>query len=422
LLNGIVEGYALRQQLLNWKNQNEAYKRKAALEDQEASIQEIVNRQMLQENARPVTNGTVQDTLNAIAPSIQRRQGTPGPAGAPPADSDTVTADQVSNLPQSRTTVNPGSPATTILRKADRSRTVTYQDRQGNKSQHELLTPEEQDARKAAAAKAKFQATAIPMTGPNGETVWMDPAHVAAYYNATSQWTPTPTTLEQQNAGVQPTVPAKMIPAAIGAVNNAVRVENAGERNEANIASREGIAGKNMASREGMAGRFEQMRRDIAAGVQTGANKRAAGVQAGLNGRRNQPTEGQAGVQNRFQTRQETDLQKQMRALQTKEDELHATRVQIGEDLNNPDLPAIQRQTKQGQLKTTAFQIQSYQTRKAALVGAEMPPKKFLADVDKTYGTKAPGEWQDEEGNPRTINGPDGHTWRKTGGIVYFVK
>jgi len=57
-------------------------------------------------------------------------------------------------------------------------------------------------------------------------------------------------------------------------------------------------------------------------------------------------------------------------------------------------------------LKTKTFNVQAIQTRKASIAGTQPPPKDI----------------QDKIPEGQTATSPDGHTWQKKDGIVYFVK
>jgi hypothetical protein len=384
LLNGILQGYQMRQQMQDAAAQRQADATKAALDDRNASVQDIMNRQMAMQVGRPVNNGMVTERPDAsyTVPAV------PGVPGA--GDS------QVSV---------PG-----IVRKADPSRTVTLLDRQGNKQQYELKTDQEQQDQANAAAQAKFRSTAIPLTTSEDQQaqgypaqIYIQPEHLASYAQATGQWKPVTTSPEAQAAGAPASVPQKYVPNLINAGVKAEDRRASGARNDARIAGAEernantvtGAADRNAAT---IAGAGQRNAATIA-----GAGQRNANSVSGANGR---AADRNAGTDNRFTQRQADQVNKQMQALQGKEDELKATRVQLNSDLANPNLPSVQKQVKQGQLKTTAFQIQSYQTRKAALVGAQAPPKAFMDKIPE--GTQGPG--------------PDGHVWMKQDGIVYFVK
>jgi hypothetical protein len=381
LLNGILQGYQVRQQMQDAAVANQRQKTQDVLNDRNASVQDIMNRQMLQQNARPVTNGTVTESR----PDTSYTGASAVPGAAP------ITA---------------GVPGGNFVRKADASRTVTYSDKDGNKQQYELKTPDEQQGDQAAAAQAKFRATAIPLQltedqVPPGmsRTVYIQPQHLAQYLQATNQYKPVATTDAQQAAGAPATVPQRN-------VGQVITNTGAAQRNDANNDTKTAIAAGNNdtrssiadagnAARTAIADSNNTTKKAIAASGNATKTAIAAGVQSGADGR--------AG--NRLTAAQTAAANKQMQALQAKEDEIQATRVQLKSDLQNPDLPSMQKQVKQGQLATTAYQVQQYQTRKAALVGAQTPPKDVMAKIP--------------EGQQATA--PDGHVWKKQDGIVLFV-
>lgn len=113
LIDGLLLGHNLGLQLRKQQMEEQAFKTNQALHDQQMSVQDIMNRQMLQENARPISGaGTIENPAGPDVPS-----GVPGlPAG-------------------------PGAPA--YVRKPDASRVVKY-----GGQQYELKTPEEQQTSK----------------------------------------------------------------------------------------------------------------------------------------------------------------------------------------------------------------------------------------------------------------------------------
>jgi len=402
LLNGIVQGYQIRQKMLNDAADREDAARKAAIEDQNASAQDIMNRMSLQNAGRPVINGTVTETRPDTSYTAPMNS-TPGLADiAPmPADPDRDIAPQggtLQNAPNLPTYT--GVPGGTFVRKPDPSRTVTYTDRQGNKQQYELKTPEEQQADQAAAAQAKFRSTAIPVKDEQGNTLYLPPAEYAQYVYRTGQLKPVATTPTDQQFGAPSSVPQ-------GALAGVLRNTGAGLRQAAGLQSKEGIAANNQDNRLETNAANNQtktantdstnaLRKAIADSAQKNANARAANAQSGANARQ----------ANRLTATQSAQQQKALQALQAKEDDLQAARVQLKSDIASDATPALQKKTKQGQLATNAYQIQSYQTRKAAVVGAQVPPKSFQDKIAE--GTEGPG--------------PDGHVWQKKDGIVYFLK
>jgi hypothetical protein len=112
IIDGMLRGHQMALQLQQNKRAEQEHLTNQALANQKMSMQDILNRQMLGESARPVTDmGTVESPAGPEIPS------------------------NVPGMPAS-----PGAPS--YQRKADSSRTVKY----GGK-QYELLTPEEQQAR-----------------------------------------------------------------------------------------------------------------------------------------------------------------------------------------------------------------------------------------------------------------------------------
>jgi hypothetical protein len=90
VIDGLLQGHAIATSIHRQKQQDEAFARHNALQDQESSIQDIMNQMHLEQNARPVQNGTV------TMPGLD------------------VPAEM------------PGSQAPGLVRKADPSRTVKY--------------------------------------------------------------------------------------------------------------------------------------------------------------------------------------------------------------------------------------------------------------------------------------------------------
>jgi len=375
LVEGLLQGHQLGMQLRDQQMQEQAFKTRQALDEQNASIQDIMNRQTLERTGREITNGTIQgpETDNPF-PSLSPAM--PVPAKIPG-----------------------------VVRKADPKRTVTYQDRQGNKRQYELKTPEEQDQAVSDAARQKFMATAIKMKDEDGNVIWMAPEHAAAYRNATAQWQPIATGEAAQAAGAPAMVPQKNVGQVINNTGRDIR-------NDATIAGHEEVVNTQQSGANTRAAGVQAGANSRAAGVQTGANTRSAAqiagraantatTQAGANGRSAAQIAAGLTKSGAITTRQQ---QKELQALQAREDDVQAARIQINTDLTGPD--AIKKAAAPGRLKTTAYQLQSFQTRKASIVGATAPPK---AIQDKL-----------QEGQQATA--PDGHIWQKKDGIVYFVK
>ena len=388
LLDGIVRGYQIRQQMHDQVAENQRQKTQDVLNDQKASVQDIMNRQMLQQAGRPVTNGMVTETRPDTSTGVPT-----GGMGSGP----------ISGVPTTQATV----PGGTFVRKADPSRTVTYKGLDGSKPQTELYTEQEQQQRATDAAQAKFRANAIPLSTSAEQQkaglpaqIYIAPEHLAPYMQATGQYQPVQTTQAQQDAGASPVVPQKEI-------GRVIANTGAGLRNDATNQSRQSVAAGNNdtkttianagnATKTAIAAGSDATKKTIAAGNNQTKASIAAGAQSGANAR--------AG--NRLTASQTAQQNKTLQGLQAKEDDLKAARVQIHADAQNAKLTDAQRQTAKGRLATTAYQLQSYQTRKAGLVGAQTPPKVIM----------------DKIGEGQQATGPDGHTWKKNDGIVYFVK
>jgi hypothetical protein len=115
LIDGLLQGHALATQIHQQQQADQAFKTQQILENQRMSAQDVMNRQMLQESAVPVgPGGTVEN------PAVP---GQPSP---------------VPGLPD-----EPGMGS--FVRKVDPSRLVKYKDAQGQETQYELRTPEEQN-------------------------------------------------------------------------------------------------------------------------------------------------------------------------------------------------------------------------------------------------------------------------------------
>lgn len=148
LIEGLLQGHALGQQLKRQQMEEQAFKTNQALHEQQMSIQDIMNRQMLEQNAVPVNSGTVE----------QRIAGAPISQEEVPANPNQPIGMQ--NLPTTQTRMNPLA-GTSYLRPPDKSRTVTYKDSQGNAQQYELLTPEEQMQKRLRGAQMQSDAEVL---------------------------------------------------------------------------------------------------------------------------------------------------------------------------------------------------------------------------------------------------------------------
>lgn len=134
LIDGLLQGHQLGLQLHRQQQEDQAFKTNQALHEQQMSVQDIMNRQMLQENARPVTAaGTVASPAGPVAPS-----GVPGGGDFQ---------------------------APAYQRKADSARTVKY-----GGGQYELKTPEEQQ-QGALDSQIKTQSALELAKGEQGQRV-----------------------------------------------------------------------------------------------------------------------------------------------------------------------------------------------------------------------------------------------------------
>jgi hypothetical protein len=110
IIEGMLKGHHLAQSIKRQQMEEAAFKTNQALHEQQMSIQDIMNRQMLDQNARPVQNGQI------TSPAVE------GPENPIPGTGN-----------------GPGLPA--FSRSPEPSRTVKY-----GGQQYELKTPEEQHA------------------------------------------------------------------------------------------------------------------------------------------------------------------------------------------------------------------------------------------------------------------------------------
>jgi hypothetical protein len=436
---GFKAAQDLGMQLQQRADQHQQFLTDQILNNQKMSAQDIFNHLDLSKVANPVdAQGNVQATPN-VPPSISQTTSNPQP-GQGNAVQDSATIDQLRNLPatqtslspdgsalqqnavgdqggglnqqllnlpQTQTNYNPGVPATT--QPANISRTITYSDGQGKQQQYEIKTPEDIAAVDQAAARSKFQATAVPMKIDAAtqksmgvslpDQIWVDPDHLAQYMSATGQAQPIPTSAAAQKAGLPPTVPLRNLAQVVSVMNNQNMQDAANQRNQANNDTKAQVAAGNNAT---------SVANNTATNATRSSNNTATNATrvkvAGMKGANGTP--GQQGVQNRFDQRRQDAQQKQLQAAQSQEDQLHAVRTQLGQDLNNPNVTDAQKTFKLSQLKTATSQIQASQSKKAAILGAQTPPQAVMDKIPE--GTEGAG--------------PDGHIWRKQGGIVYLVK
>jgi hypothetical protein len=246
-------------------------------------------------------------------------------------------------------------------------------------------------AKKEALAKVgKIKLTVPPELQKLGlpETVDIDAAHLSQYVTSTGQEMPIDTGTAAALGAPGAKVPFKNLPSLVSSANAAL-----GRRTQIDIAK------DNREAANTRANTAETGRNTRATAANT-SRETAAGI------RRDSPTAGQAAVQGRFNQRELDARNRQMTAVQADEDKAHAERTRIGELLKDPNLKATDRASFTAKMKALRFQVQAYQSRKAGIVGGTAPPKAI----------------QDQIPEGEQAEGPDGHTWTKRDGIVYFVK
>jgi hypothetical protein len=395
LIDGLLQGHALAQQLHQQQMQDQAFKTNEALKNQQLSIQDIMNKQTLAADYRPV---------NDLGMIDEPAASNPNPLG-------------------------PGLPA--AQRKPDPSRTVTYQgmkyerkpqeeieqsalDRQvkTNKTLEEARY--EQAAREAQATRQntlKLQGGGTPAQGfgsvgyPDGYLLTaqeLRDAKAALNGDVEAQQKIRKGNYEKLGANE-----SLVDTGASGASGAPASGDFAGETGPAVSVPAAGAtppAGAQViAQGVDKAGQDRRSREQIAADNRTAANARATNRNAttieaaGI--RRDQPTPGQAGVADRFRIRQEAQAQKDIQAIQAKEDEAHAEMIRLGQT-------PMKTEDRNAKIAAQKFKVQAFQTRKATIAGAQLPPKAI----------------QDQIPEGKSAEGPDGHTWMKNAGIVYFVR
>lgn len=387
-------------------------------QQQRMTIQDIMNRAALQENARPVVAGTVQDQMNA--PGFQL-PAAPAPA-APPSTDDGVpdslrpngqipTPPSAGQAPASAPIDVPGQ-MVPYYRKPDASRTVKYRDLQGNESQYELYTPEEQAERarrrqaadltakqmaEADAAETTRQAYGItPTPGMNTRigaaegTKWL-PAEWDKIAERIINTTKAPNLHFEQSVDDNGNVTINGYDDRTGELKSTSRVPGAGKS--------AGLSSHVTTDDDGNVTVFSTDKN----------GKVKSKVDLGGIGKSRQNgalTPGQQGVQDRFAQKRLDQQQKDLAAVQKQEDDEHAFRISAGQQLSNSNLADNDRQKLQAALKASTFKVQAYQARKAAIMNTKPPSQQLQAQIP--------------EGGQATS--PDGHVWQKKGGIVYIVR
>lgn len=403
LMDGLLKGVTLGHSIVQARQQAAQFKTQQALDNQRLSMNDILNTQFVQSQGRPVgPGGTISQpgtstTLpNPSTPAIAGNLGDDNQAATPP-----IPAMQLPDSLQG-TIQQPG-----YVRKADPKRVVTYQDRYGNKTQTELYTPEEQAQRALSDALQKRYIGSTWMSIPQElRDKYNTPAqipvpneHIAGYLQTIRDMMSVPTPQRLQDFGYPATMPQKDLPSIMSAMTGFQNRMAADTRSQNQIKSQQQIAEENRKSRE-----------SIAAQAQAGQTARTqAQIQgretvAGMPARNAGLTPGQANVQSRYEQAQLNAKQKKLDTLQGQENKLHASRVQLGKMMQGLD-PT---QMPGAQAKMAGFnqQIQDIQAQKATAIGAKVPSREQLQQI--------------QEGETRPA--PDGHIWKKKDGIVYLVK
>lgn len=352
LLEGMVRGQETAMRLHRQAQEDQAFKTNQALHNQQLSMQDIMNRQMLSENARPISAmGTIDN------PAVE---GSPNPLSG------------VAGMPQLPN--DPGMPA--FSRKADASRTVKYDgqsyelktgeeqqqsalDRQvkGHNTLEEAKSRGDYDRAIAQRKQTILDEGGIPAAGmeslgyPAGF-----PLTRKEFGDAQEEMTKrrkanrldvaaNHTIFDDSGMGQAPGAPGEFGEKLSGGAPAPWEpriIAQGVDTDGANRKSRETIAADNRTAADTRAENANKSR-EKTAGKRNAATVEAARI------RRDNPTPGQAGVQNRFDARRlETD-KKALAALEVKESELHAEKLRQGALPNKNDAEVgVTKQTLSG--------------------------------------------------------------------------
>lgn len=401
LMDGLLKGVALGHSINQARQQEQEFKTRQALENQQLSMNDILNTRAVQSMGRPVgPGGTISQpglsvTLpNPSTPAIPGNLGADNQAATPP-----IPAMQLPDSLQG-TIQQPG-----YVRKADPSRTVSYTNRAGQKTTTELYTPEEQAQHALQDTLNKRYGTATMVNTPASLTslglpaqMWIPNEHLAQYAQEMGYLQPVPTPKSYQDMGGPPTMPLKELPSVMSTVGAAQRGAEANTRAANQLKSQQQIAEENRTSREkiaaqGQAAQTERTAASNKARLDAAAIRNARGL-----------TPGQEEVKAREERRRQDAVQKDLGVLQGQENKIHADRLQLGKLMGGLDpakLPAAQ-----AKMAGYNQQIQDIQARKAQRIGAVAPNQQQISQI--------------QEGETRPA--PDGHLWKKQDGIVYMVK
>jgi hypothetical protein len=433
---GFKQAQDMGMRLQERADQHQAFLQDQVLNNQKMSVQDIMNHLNLAKDANPVD---AQGNVNVPAqPTVDRVQSIPQGEGNAPQDSATLdqlrnlpatqtslnsdasglqqnpTGDQSAaslgqmlSLPQTQTNLNPGVPT---QRPAEPSRTVSYSDAQGNKQSYEIKTPQDIAAMDAAAARAKYMATAVPVSltketqkrfGVSLPDFPIQPEHLAGVLQAAGQEQPFQVTDPRLRQIFGDTVPFNRLPQVVAAMNNLNTQDNATQRNTANNTTKENVNANTV-----------QGANDRNVNTVAGANQRNAttnNTRVATNAATNSTRLKVAAMPARTQApnpNKPNPQQVQLAKIQANEDKVHADRIQTGQVLANPSLNATDKAAANAQLTAQSFKLQAFQYAKAKVLGAQAPPQNIQ--------TKLP------EGTQMTS--PDGHVWAKKNGIVYITQ
>lgn len=346
LIGGIIQGHALGQQIHRQKMADEAFARQKAKDDQESSIKDIMTRMSLDQNARPVDSGMVQDMM----PGMLGVQG----GGA-------------------------------YVRPNDPKRTVTYKDSQGNTRDYELYTPVEQQQRATERARAGKVRVNV-----GGQTAWAAPGEAAKILDTMHGLDTFATPQVGVEMGLPERTPFKNAPQIMTAIGQAANRKAQDQRAAQDRTSREQIATDN---------------RNAANTRSDNSNTtriKAAGITA------NTAAANQTAISDRAANQQaEIDKRQELNQIaREKEPTLHQDRLTIGRmletglDADNNTLSKGKRAVLEASYKAKTAEVQGLQIRKAKLYGFQAPPQPVLDKIPEGKTATSPDGhiWKRQDG------------------------
>lgn len=162
IIDGLLRGQEMGMRMRAAQRADQEFKTQQAMHNQQMSMQDIMNQQNLQQMGRPVSAmGTVDSpslssALLQPSGSVSAPMSNAAPTPTPDGNAPTLSPAQLPKAMPGMGDQQSSMPGYT--RKADKSRTVTYTDRFGNKTSSELYTPEEQQQRALAQQTAQYGA------------------------------------------------------------------------------------------------------------------------------------------------------------------------------------------------------------------------------------------------------------------------